>query len=112
MTEEQRKRKVPELDRTIHEPYWGVVLRIPKAMVRRAQALLGMPEMEATWFVARRYTDVELPESINGMADDLYVSRNLDFASQTVLLSITSTKERKGMYAIAPGNEYPQRQVR
>jgi len=112
MTEEQRERKVPELDRMVHEPYWGVVLRIPKAMVRRTQAILGLPEMEAIWFVARRYTDVELPEALDGMSDDLYVSRNLDFASQTVLLSITSTTQRKGMYAIAPGNEYPQREVR
>lgn len=107
-----RARKTKVLDEAARKPYWGIILRIPKAIVHRAQALLGMPEMEATWFVARRYTDVELPESIDGMADNLYVSRSLDFASQTVLLSITSTTERKGMYAIAPGNEYPQKQVR
>ena len=113
MTDEQkrRERKIPELDKTIRNPYWGIVIAIPKAMVRRAQALLGLPEMEATWLVARRYTDVDLPESIDGMADDLYVSRNLDFESQTVLLSITSTVERKGMFAVAPGCHYPHRKI-
>lgn len=111
MTEEQRKRKVPELDKVVHEPYWGIILRIPKAMVRRAQAILGLPEMEATWFVAVWYTDVELPDWPDS-SGDLYVSRQLDFASQTILLSVTSATERKGMFEIAPGCEYPQRQVR
>ena len=112
MTEEQRKRKALELDCVIDKPYWGIVLRIPKAMVRRAQALLGLPEMDATWFVARRYAGLELPESIDGMSDDLYVSRSLDFASQTVLLSITSETERMGMFEIAFGCEYPHKRVR
>jgi len=112
MTKKQRELNIPELDIVIRKPYWGVVLRIPKVMVRRAQAILGLPEMEATWFVARRYTDVDLPESLDGMSDALYVSRSLDFASQTVLLSVTSTMERKGMHVIASGNEYPQREIR
>lgn len=112
MTEEQRERKVPELDEVLREPYWGIIIVIPKAMIRKAQSILGLPEMEATWFVARRYTDVDLPESIDGMTDDLYVSRSLDFDSQTMLLSITSATERKGMYAIAPGCQYPRRKIR
>ena len=112
MTEKNGKRKVLELYRKIPELYWGVIIRIPKAMVRRAQTILGLSEMEATWFVARRYTGVDLPESIDGMSDDLYFSRSLEFASQTVLLSITSMTERKGMYIIASGNEYPQVRAR
>lgn len=111
MTDEQRERKIPELDRTIYDRYWGIIIAIPKAMIRRAQALLGLPEMEATWFVVRRYTDVDLPESIDGMTGDLYVSRSLDFESQTVLLSITSETERKGLSAISPGCHYPHRKI-
>lgn len=111
MTDELIARKLPELDRTFFEPYWGIILQIPKAMVRRAQALFGMPEMEATWFIARRYGDVDLPETIDGMANDLYVSRSLEFESQMVLLSITSITERKGLYAIAPGCHYPHRKI-
>ncbi len=111
MTEEQRERKVLELDKTFCQPCWGVIIAIPKALIRRAQALLGMPEMDATWFVARRYTDVDLPESIDGMTDDLYVSRSLEFESQMVLLSITSAVERKGMFAIALGCKDPQRKI-
>jgi hypothetical protein len=111
MTEEQRNHKIPELDRMIRKPCWGIILMIPKVMVRRAQAVLGLPEMEATWFVARRYTDIDLPD---WPSDDggLYVSRQLDFASQTVLLSVTSDIGRNGFYEIAPGCEYPQRKVR
>lgn len=111
MTEEQRECKRPELDRIIHDPYWGIILRIPKVMVRRTQAVLGLPEMEATWFVAVWYTDIELPDWPDSHGD-MYVSRQLDFASQTVLLSITSSTARKGMFEIAPGCEYPQLLVR
>jgi hypothetical protein len=106
-----RARKTKVLDEVIYKPYWGVIIAIPKVMVRRAQALLGLPEMEATWFVVRRYTDVDLPESIDGMTDNLYVSRSLDFESQMVLLSITSDVERKGLFAIAPGCHYPHRKI-
>jgi len=111
MTEEQRELKISELDSTLFKPYWGIIIAISKTVIRRVQALLGMPEMEAVLFVARRYAEVDLPESIDGMTDDLYVSRSIDFESQMVLLSITSITERKGMYAITPGFKYPQKQV-
>lgn len=112
MTEDMKERKILQLDKDVHKPFWGVIICIPRAAIRRAQSLLGMPEVEATWFVARRYTDVELPEDMAGMPDDLYVSRNLDFASQMMCLSITSTTERKGMFALSPGCEYPRKLVR
>jgi hypothetical protein len=112
LNKEQKEFKILELDRLIQKPHWGIILRIPKAMVRIAQGLLGLSEFGAAWLVAKRYTDVELPESPDGLGDDLYISKSLDFGSQTILLSITSTVERKGMYIVTPGGEYPHYLVR
>jgi len=107
-----REDKLFQLDIATLEPIWGVTICVSRATIRRTQLILGLSEFEATWFAARRYADVELPESLDGMPDDLYVSKNIEPASQTVCVSITSTKKRKGMFVVSSGCAYPRIVVR